>query len=49
MHIVYSGLLSENEYFSSIYKSVWAERFVFKVYQKNMVPVLINIVSCAID
>ena len=30
MHILYGGLHYENEYFSSKYKSVWAERFVFQ-------------------
>ena len=30
MHILYGGLRYENEYFSSKYKSLWTERFVFQ-------------------
>jgi len=30
MHILYGGLRYENEYFSSKYKLVWTERFVFE-------------------
>jgi len=30
MHILYGGLRYDNEYFSSKYKSVWTDKFVFK-------------------
>jgi len=35
MHIVYGGFRSENEHFSSKYKSEWTERFVFQIPPQN--------------